>query len=397
MTDMNEITNVVPVRPLDEAAALDWLRTQPGGSTTLPAAALARRWGWNERRTRRRLDAWQKSGHVRRRGRAVMAVGGDVRPLEVTLPDVRNQDQGVDIATKRNPAIRSLAAAAGQAAQLIEFPLARYVVGPPEPATDMLDGVPEVKVPSGPPPVRFAPPPARPILRTVIFGSALALASVSGWYSITGLTSVFVGAFWPVIAMGVALEAGKLCAVAALPTLRWGPLKAALVALVAVLMGLNAIGCYGFLARAQIEHAVFADAAIESRETQVQAKLDVQAGVVADLDKRIAQIDRAVETATARGRTNSAMQLAVDQKRNRAELVRERQHQADVLADMKAEGAGLSVHRRAVATADLGPIRYLAALAGVSADETLRLFVLLVACLLDPAAVLLLLAASARK
>ena len=106
--------NIVPVRPLEEDSALAWLRSQPGGSTTLPAAALARRWGWNERRTRRRLSAWQKSGLVRRRGRAVMAVGGDVRPPEVTLLDVRNQDQVVDIAAKRNPAIRSLAAAAGK-------------------------------------------------------------------------------------------------------------------------------------------------------------------------------------------------------------------------------------------------------------------------------------------
>src|SRR5262249_29401824 len=78
----------------------------------------------------------------------------------------------------------------------------------------------------------------------------------------TGLTSIFVGAFWPVIAMGVALELGKLCAVAALPTLRWGPLKAALIALVVVLMGLNAIGAYGFLAKAHIASAVTGEVAV---------------------------------------------------------------------------------------------------------------------------------------
>jgi hypothetical protein len=37
--------NVTPIRPLDEAAALAWLKSQPGGRTNLPSAELARRWG----------------------------------------------------------------------------------------------------------------------------------------------------------------------------------------------------------------------------------------------------------------------------------------------------------------------------------------------------------------
>jgi hypothetical protein len=54
----------------------------------------------------------------------------------------------------------------------------------------------------------------------------------------------------------------------------------------------------------------------------------------------------------------------------------------------------LSAQRR-VAAADLGPVRYLAVLAGVPADDMLRWFVL--SCLLDPAAVLLLLAATSAR
>jgi hypothetical protein len=69
------------------------------------------------------------------------------------------------------------------------------------------------------------------------------------------MTAVFAGAFWPVVGMGTALEGGKLSAVAWLG--RHGGtasrrLKAGLVALVAVLMMLNAIGAYGFLAKADI-------------------------------------------------------------------------------------------------------------------------------------------------
>ena len=44
--------------------------------------------------------------------------------------------------------------------------------------------------------------------------AALALATCSAAFSISGLTSIFAGAFWPVIGLGVAFELGKLSAVA---------------------------------------------------------------------------------------------------------------------------------------------------------------------------------------
>ena len=79
--------NVTPIRPLDEEEAIAWLRAQPGASTTLPAAELARRWGWQEHRVRRRLNAWQKSGLIRRRGRVVTAVGTAVVPTPNPTPN----------------------------------------------------------------------------------------------------------------------------------------------------------------------------------------------------------------------------------------------------------------------------------------------------------------------
>ena len=47
--------------------------------------------------------------------------------------------------------------------------------------------------------------------------------------------------------------------------------------------------------------------------------------------------------------------------------------------------------------ADLGPVRYLATLIGSSDEQTMRWFILVVALLLDPAAVLLLLAACGAR
>lgn len=226
--------------------------------------------------------------------------------------------------------------------------------------------------------------------------SALALATVSAGFSITGMTSIFIGSFWPVIAMGVALEAGKLSAVSWLArhraTAPWR-LRTALAVLVAVLMALNAIGAYGFLAKAHIGHAVDGDVAMASVAAEIDANVAIHAGVVADLDRRIAQIDGAVEKATSKGRTNGAMVLADQQRRVRADLVTQRTAEAKTIASLQVERAKVDGARRKV-EADLGPVKYLATLLGAKDDDVLRWFILAVALLLDPAAVLLLAAAT---
>jgi hypothetical protein len=227
--------------------------------------------------------------------------------------------------------------------------------------------------------------------------AALGLATVSAGFSITGMTSVFTGAFWPVIGMGAALELGKLSAVAWLGR-GAGPraLRAALGVLVAVLMGLNAMGAYGFLAKAHIGHAIAGEMAVAGRAAEIDARITLQAGLVADIDRRIAQIDSAVDKTTAKGRGAAAMALADQQRKPRAELVAQRTAEARTLAGLQVEKAGIEGQRK-VAEADLGPVRYLATLLGADSETALRWFVLVVALLLDPAAVLLLLAASSAR
>src|SRR6185295_17714861 len=87
-------------------------------------------------------------------------------------------------------------------------------------------------------------------VKLAAFTVALALAGVSATFSIDGLTAIFAGAFWPVVIMGAVLESGKLVAAAWL-TGHWNSapslLRLVLVAMVGLLMGLNAIGVFGFL------------------------------------------------------------------------------------------------------------------------------------------------------
>jgi hypothetical protein len=253
-------------------------------------------------------------------------------------------------------------------------------------------------------------------IRFVTLTAALGLATVSGGFSITGMTSIFVGAYWPVVGMGLALEVGKLAAVAWLGHQRgmasWR-LRAALAVLIAVLMGLNAIGCYGFLAKANIGHQIEGETAVGARLADVEARLSVRAETIADLTKQIADLDaaRTIETPSAGNlRTASAisaqaaalaaatrLRAADDERRQtkRTSLADKLTVEAKALADLKIDKARVDGDKR-VAEADLGPVRYLATLLGASDQDVLRWFILVVSLLLDPAAVLLLLAATRR-
>jgi hypothetical protein len=64
--------------------------------------------------------------------------------------------------------------------------------------------------------------------------------------------------------------------------------------------------------------------------------------------------------------------------------------------NLQVEKASIQDQRK-VAEADLGPVRYLATLLGADSEAASRWFVLVPGLLLDPAAVLLLLAATSAK
>jgi hypothetical protein len=247
---------------------------------------------------------------------------------------------------------------------------------------------------------RIMPPVERPagrhrVILACALVSALGMATVSAGFSIFGFTIVFGGYFWPIIAMGCWLEACKLSGVAWLGTGRGSRrLRATVTVLVGILMTLNAVGCFGFLVRAHVGHQVAGETAVTARLADVDARIELAARTLADLDRRLGQIDGSIEGAMARGKVNTAMALAGDQRRNRTDLQVERMAAGKILVGLKVEKAKIEGERRMV-DADLGPVLHLATLLNTDEDSALRYFILVVAMLLDPAAVLLLLCATA--
>ena len=89
------------------------------------------------------------------------------------------------------------------------------------------------------------------------------------------------------------------------------------------------------------------------------------------------------------------MTIADQKRRDRADIVAERQHQAQALASLQIEKAKIDAERRR-AEADVGPLQYLAELTGAPAtdlERPVRLLTLALVAVLDPMAVVLLLAA----
>jgi hypothetical protein len=224
--------------------------------------------------------------------------------------------------------------------------------------------------------------------------AALALATCPAAFSINGLTAIFAGAAVPVICLGIAFELGKLSAVAWLGQCAAASrsLRLALAALVAVLVSLNSIGVFGFLSRAHIEHATAADIAVAGRLADVTARLDAKQADLDDIKARIAQLDQ-TRTVAIKGRARIV--TVGDQGPARDKLVQQRETAESAIAGLRVEKAAVDGERKVV-EADLGPVRYLATLLGSTDEQTMRWFVLIVALLLDPAAVLLLLAATGR-
>jgi hypothetical protein len=122
------------------------------------------------------------------------------------------------------------------------------------------------------------------------------------------------------------------------------------VALASFVLGLavvNASGVYAQLVAAHVGQSGAARASIETQTANIDARIEVAAHAVADLDTRVSQIDSAVAAATRRGRTAGAMSIMEGQRRARAGLTIEREQAAGTLSGSPQGRTRLSGCQRA--------------------------------------------------
>ena len=94
-------------------------------------------------------------------------------------------------------------------------------------------------------------------LTLLTFLSAISISVIAAGYSIVGLATLFAGAVVPIIAMGSALEVGKLVAASWLYH-NWNSdvprlLKTYLFGAIIILIFITSLGIFGFLSKAHLD------------------------------------------------------------------------------------------------------------------------------------------------
>ncbi len=263
------------------------------------------------------------------------------------------------------------------------------------------------QLPDAPPTVSAAPvvmaaaiPVARErTSRAFALLAALALATVAAYFSVTGMAEIFPGAPVAVMVFAATMEAGKLV-IAGWLAAHWRrvgwSMRFVMVTLVAGLALINAVGVFGKLVEAHVSVAASSRSSVTERIEALDARVKAQTAVVADLDGRIAQIDRAVDESTKRGRVTRALDIASQQRVAREGLDSQRQAATATLVALQGQRAALTGERARI-EASTGPIQYLAMMAGTAPEDAVRWLMLLMVLCCDPAAIALTVAASSSR
>jgi hypothetical protein len=229
--------------------------------------------------------------------------------------------------------------------------------------------------------------------------AALALASVAAYFSVSGMAEIFPGAPVAVMVLAATMEAGKLVMAGWLAAhwrrVQW-TMRTVMVALIAGLALINAAGVFGKLVEAHVSAAASARSGVTERIEALDARVTAQSAVIADLGNRVAQIDRAVDESTKRGRVTRAIDIATQQRVTRDGLDTQRQAATATLVGLQAQRAAL-VGERTRIEASTGPIQYLAMMVGAAPEAAVRWLILLMVLCCDPAAIALTVAAASLR
>lgn len=216
------------------------------------------------------------------------------------------------------------------------------------------------------------------MINYVLLFIALTVASVAGYYSIIGLTTIFSGAFWPVVVMASSLEAAKIVCTSWLQK-NWGTapriIKGYLTGAVIVVSFITSLGVFGFLSKAHIQTTTMIGTSsiqietIERQEQIVKERLKYLLKKAGDDPEKISK------------KTDALIQ------QTQKELVELNQKKLPLLQEnSKME-------------AEVGPLKYVAELIYDKADKStlesaVRGIIILIVLVFDPLALMMILAAN---
>ena len=238
-------------------------------------------------------------------------------------------------------------------------------------------------------------------LTLLTFISAISISVIAAGYSIVGLATLFAGAVVPIIAMGSALEVGKLVAASWLYH-NWNSdvprlLKSYLFGAIIVLVFITSLGIFGFLSKAhldQVKPVSGNNIKIELLDKQIN-----QQNLIIDrAEKQINLLDKALEVYIDKEYVSKGLKERKKQQEERTLLTNTINEASDKIAELTNQQASLSLEQNKI-EAEVGPIKYVAELiygeqAQDNFDKAVRFVILILIFVFDPLAVLLLIAAN---
>ena len=238
-------------------------------------------------------------------------------------------------------------------------------------------------------------------LTILTFISAISISIIAAAYSIIGLATLFAGAVVPIIAMGSALEIGKLVAASWLyqnwqndvPKL----LKTYLFTAIIVLIFITSMGIFGFLSKAHLDQ-VKPTSSNTIKIKAIDNQIVRQQNTIDRSEKTLTQLDKSIEVFLDNDFASRGLKERQKQEEERKQLNIAIKNASDEIAKLSNEKANLQLAQDKI-EAEVGPIKYVAELiygdkAENHFDEAVRIVILVLIFVFDPLAVLLLIAAN---
>lgn len=225
---------------------------------------------------------------------------------------------------------------------------------------------------------------------------AFFLASVAAYFSITGLGALYSAAFIAIIIMGSAIEYGKLAATFWLHRNYKRASKLLVALITAVVIGSMAItsgGVYGFLTKGHLDQEIpLGDSKL--RIERIDNRIDSNRALINREETRLKQLDSVIQTLidydkiSGRDGARAVRERQASERKEIQESIDSAYEKIDELRDKR-----LTLSQKVSSVeAKLGPVKFLAELFGLDSDNTVRYFTLLIVLLLDPFAIMLVLA-----
>jgi hypothetical protein len=242
----------------------------------------------------------------------------------------------------------------------------------------------------------------------IIAISALSVSASAAVYSVTGLSMLFAGASTAVIIMAASLEVSKLV-IASLLYQYWDKLnkilRVYLTIAAIVLVLITSAGIYGYLSSAYqktADQTSIVDSKIASLETKKKLYENTRNGILQEkqsLSELKSTLSKGSTTQFTDRKGNLVVRsnnASIKQIENASKSDEKLSAKLDIVNDsiFTLETKMLEIKTTAVGESELGPLKYLSQLTGVTMDRIINWYILVIIFVFDPLAIALVIAAN---